>query len=168
MLKVSNKGRYAVRALFDLAFLASDQPAQIRDIAERQRIPVRFLEQIFQDLKRARLVDSKRGPRGGYQLARPPERICVGDVLRALDGPIALVAEARATNGAGGARAGAYARRARKAEVDLRAVTDSVFTDLARDVERCFDAVTLEDLCARGEALGLRRRARPLPTDYVI
>src|SRR5438132_13613134 len=72
MLKVSNKGRYAVRALFDLAFLASDQPAQIRDIAERQRIPVRFLEQIFQDLKRARLVDSKRGPRGGYQPARPP------------------------------------------------------------------------------------------------
>src|SRR4051812_10767570 len=111
MLKVSNKGRYAVRALFDLAFHASDQPAQLRDIAERQRIPLRFLEQIFQDLKRARLVDSKRGPRGGYQLARTPERICVGDVLRALDGPIALGQPAEDEKPA--QPRGAYARRAR-------------------------------------------------------
>ena len=193
MLKVSNKGRYAVRALFDLAFHASDQPAQLRDIAARQRIPLRFLEQIFQDLKRARLVDSKRGPRGGYQLARSPDRICVGDVLRALDGPIALIADAgegngasvatraarasRASGSANGdaagtktsrAKAGLYAQRARASEADLRAVTDGVFTDLARDVERCFDAVTLEHLCVRGESLGLRRRARFLPNDYVI
>ena len=55
-----------------------------------------------------------------------------------------------------------------KGGVDLREVTDGVFTDLARDVERCFDAVTLADVCARGEALGLTRRARPLSAAYVI
>jgi Rrf2 family protein len=162
MLKVSNKGRYAVRALFDLAFHRDAQPAQLRDIAERQRIPLRFLEQIFQDLKRARLVDSKRGPRGGYQLARPADEIRVGDALRALEGPIALVPEATA-------RAADPAKARRKtAEADLRQVTDGVFCDLARAVEGCFDAVTLEALCTRGEALGLRRRVRPPASAYVI
>jgi Rrf2 family iron-sulfur cluster assembly transcriptional regulator len=167
MLKVSNKGRYAVRALFDLAFHRDERPAQLRDIAERQRIPLRFLEQIFQDLKRARLVDSKRGPRGGYQLARPAGEIRVGDALRALEGPIALVAESSPSEPSRSAsRARTSAKRA--PEADWRQVTDAVFSDLARDVERCFDAVTLEDLCARGEAMGLRRRARPLVAAYVI
>src|SRR4029077_797652 len=118
----------AVRALFDLAFHASDQPAQLRDIAERQRIPLRFLEQIFQDLKRARLVDSKRGPRGGYQLARTPERICVGDVRRALEGPMALGQPPEAEKPLAQPR-GAYARRARPVDGDLRDVTESAFTD---------------------------------------
>ncbi len=166
MLKVSNKGRYAVRALFDLAFHREAQPAQLRDVAERQRIPLRFLEQIFQDLKRARLVDSKRGPRGGYRLARGAEQIRVGDVLRALDGPIAPAFEASGKANAAAPRTGVA--RARRSAVDLRQVTDGVFSDLARDVERCFDAVTLEDLCARGEALGLPRRVRRLVAGYVI
>ena len=175
MLKVSNKGRYAVRALLDLAFhlqaTPDSPPAQLRDVAERQRIPLRFLEQIFQDLKRAGLVDSKRGPRGGYQLARAADAIRVGDVLRALDGPIAIVADASARHAPlapRGARGRKMAAQPSKGGVDLREVTDGMFTDLARDVERCFDAVTLADVCARGEALGLTRRARPLTAAYVI
>ena len=62
-VKLSNKGRYAVRALFDIAYFNEGQPTQAKDIAERQGIPPRFLEQIFQDLKRAGIVGSKRGPR---------------------------------------------------------------------------------------------------------
>ena len=91
-MKLSNKGRYGVRALFDLAFHGEGASTQIKDIAERQAIPGRFLEQIFQDLRRASLVSSKRGPRGGYQLTRPAREISVGDVIRALEGPITVYA----------------------------------------------------------------------------
>src|SRR6188474_3334919 len=87
-VKLSNKGRYAVRALFDIAFYNEGRPTQVKDIAERQAIPPRFLEQIFQDLKRAGLVASRRGPRGGYQLAKTPAEIKLGDIVRALEGPI--------------------------------------------------------------------------------
>ena len=150
MWKLSNKGRYAVRALSDMAFHEDGSPLQIKDIAKRQRIPLRFLEQIFQDLKRAGLARSKRGPRGGYRLARGPAEIRVGDVLRAIDGP-------------GAAPRGTPARAPR----ELREVTDAVFDDLALAVERCFEKVTLEDVCARGEQMGIRRGLRPLSA-YVI
>lgn len=152
MLKLSNKERYALQALFDMAFHENGRPAQVKDIAVRQRIPVRFLEQIFQDLKRAGLVDSKRGPNGGYQLARPPREICVGDVLRATSGPVA------------GFDVGA---RRRKAAADVRDVTDALLRDLGKNVERCVDSVTLEDGFALGERLGLRRKART-PRAYAI
>lgn len=89
-MKLSNKGRYGVRAIFDIAFHNHGKATQIKDIAERQAIPPRFLEQIFQDLKRAGLVSSKRGPRGGYQLALSPAEIRIGDIIRALEGPITL------------------------------------------------------------------------------
>src|SRR3954470_21761776 len=89
-VKLSNKGRYAVRALFDIAFYNDGKPTQVKDIAERQNIPPRFLEQIFQDLKRAGIVGSKRGPQGGYSLARRATDIRLGDVVRALEGPITL------------------------------------------------------------------------------
>ena len=90
-MKLSNKSRYGVQAVFDIAFHAEGRAAQIKEIADRQSIPPRFLEQIFQDLKRAGLVASRRGPRGGYQLARPPSEIRLGDIVRALEGPIDLV-----------------------------------------------------------------------------
>jgi Rrf2 family protein len=139
VLRLSNRGRYAVRALFDLAFHGA---GQVRDVAERQRIPVRFLEQILQSLKRAGLVDSKRGPRGGFSLARSPDDVRLGDVLRAVEGPVALAPVPRR---------GAHPRRA-----DLRDVADAALAALGQEVEKCFDDVTLRDLCARGEELGLK------------
>src|SRR5690349_15572842 len=90
-VKLSNKGRYGVRALFDIAFHNDGRPTQIREISEREMIPARFLEQIFQDLKKAGIIGAKRGPRGGYHLARPAAEITLGDVFRALEGPIVVV-----------------------------------------------------------------------------
>src|SRR3954454_15928661 len=90
-VKLSNKGRYGVRALFDIAFHNDGRATQIREIAERELIPARFLEQIFQDLKKAGLIGSKRGPRGGYHLARPGAEIPIGDIIRALEGPVAVM-----------------------------------------------------------------------------
>ncbi len=151
LVKLSNKGRYAVRALFDIAFYNDGRPTQVKDIAERQGIPPRFLEQIFQDLKRAGIVGSKRGPQGGYSLARRPADIRLGDVIRALEGPIVLGERA-----AGVRRVGAEpGRRSRGA--DARWVTESVFRDLSAKVEACFDAVTIADICARADEVGLQR-----------
>src|SRR5437879_13208701 len=91
-MKLSTKTRYGVRAVFDIAFHNSGQPTQARDIARRQDVPLRYLEQIFQELRRAHLVSAKRGPRGGYFLARAPGEITLGDVVRAVQGPIHLCA----------------------------------------------------------------------------
>lgn len=142
-VKLSNKGRYAVRALFDIAFYNEGRPTQVKDIAERQGIPPRFLEQIFQDLKRAGIVGSKRGPQGGYSLARVAPEIRLGDVVRALEGPIML-----------GER---DARGTRRPGVDARRVTEQVFRDLSARVESCFDEVTIADIVARASELGLVR-----------
>ena len=139
-MKLSNKGRYGVCAMFDIAFHAKGGPAQIKDIARRQDIPPRFLEQIFQDLKRAGLVTSKRGPKGGYALALTPADIRVGDVVRALEGPTQI-------EGSDGAVGG---------DSKSRALTQRVFSELSASIDACFDAITLEDLCERGEADGVR------------
>jgi Rrf2 family transcriptional regulator, iron-sulfur cluster assembly transcription factor len=141
-VKLSNKGRYGVRALFDIAFHNGGQPTQIKDISARQTIPARFLEQIFQDLKRAGLVGAKRGPRGGYHLARPAYEIRLGDVVRALEGPIAI-------NGRD--------EEATRPAVDGKDVTETVFRELSRRIEGCFDDVTIADMCRRGDELGLRK-----------
>ncbi|MGE0785777.1 MAG: Rrf2 family transcriptional regulator [Sandaracinaceae bacterium] len=147
-MKLSNKGRYGVKAMFDIAFHNRGRATQIKDIAERQSIPARFLEQIFQDLKRAGLVTSKRGPRGGYQLAQEPAQIRIGDIVRALEGPVVLTS----------------AKEQSKGDPTSRAVTEEAFADLAEQIEACFDGRTIEDLCERGEALGFRRSA---PSKYV-
>lgn len=140
-VKLSNKGRYGVRAIFDIAFHSGGKATQIKDISKRQAIPPRFLEQIFQDLKRAGLVTSKRGPRGGYALAVDPDDIRMGDIVRALEGPIALAG----TDGNG------------DADETSRLVTDAAFSELSESIEACFDAITIQDLCDRGDAHGVRR-----------
>lgn len=151
-MKLSNKGRYGVRAIFDIAFHNDGRATQIKEIAERQAIPPRFLEQIFQDLKRAGLVSSRRGPRGGYQLARAAADIRLGDIVRALEGSIALSPKEDNAGEQG------------EGDATSRAVTEEAFHDVSERIEACFDAVTIESLCERGEALGYRRRP---PNRYV-
>ncbi len=143
-MKLSNKGRYAVRALFDIAFYNDGRPTQVKDIAERQAIPPRFLEQIFQDLKRGGIVGSKRGPQGGYSLTRRAQDIRLGDVVRALEGPIQL--GDRETQG-----------RRNQASSDAKRVTELMFRDLSSHVEACFDAITINDICTRAEEFGMMR-----------
>ncbi len=85
---ISQKARYSFKALIALA-RRPDETVQIRDIAEQENIPRSFLEQILLDLKRHRLVGSRRGKEGGYFLAQPPAEITLGQILRLSDGPIA-------------------------------------------------------------------------------
>jgi Rrf2 family transcriptional regulator, cysteine metabolism repressor len=85
-MNISVKGEYALKAIFDLASHSVDKPVKIAEIAQRQKIPQKFLELILAGLKQGGFVESRRGAEGGYMLARRPESITVGDVLRFIDG----------------------------------------------------------------------------------
>ncbi len=89
-MNVSAKVDYAVRALVTLA-AAGGTPVTGSEMAEEQELPIKFLEGILGELRRAGLVESKRGPVGGYQLGRPASQVSVADVIRAIDGPLAVV-----------------------------------------------------------------------------
>jgi Rrf2 family protein len=141
-MKLSNKGRYALQAVFDLAYHNAGRAAQIRDICDRQAIPARFLEQVFRDLKRAGLVRSKRGPRGGYELAREANEVRIGDVVRAIEGPLSLAQIDGKTLGSSSGE-----------------VLREVMTTLSQKIEDALDEITIADLCGRAERLGLARAA---------
>ena len=88
---ITQKTRYALRSLLFLVEEGEGKPVQLGRIAETQRIPPKYLELIMLDLKKAGLVKSIRGPKGGYGLSRTPELISFGEIVRAMEGPIALV-----------------------------------------------------------------------------
>ena len=88
MISVTSKSRYAVVAMAELARSAEDRPIPIATVAERRGMPVQFLEQLFSTLRRSGLLESYRGMRGGYTLARPADQITVLEVVQALDGRV--------------------------------------------------------------------------------
>lgn len=90
-MRLSTKGEYASRAMLELAMREKEGPLRIRLISEAQGIPERFLEQILLLLKRAGYLRSRKGPRGGYVLAKPPDKISVAEVIRVMDGPLAPI-----------------------------------------------------------------------------
>jgi Rrf2 family protein len=153
-MRLSTKTRYGVRAVFDIAYHAAPDgsAAQAKEVAKRQRIPLRYLEQIFQDLKKAGLVESKRGPRGGYTLRRDPGEIRLGDIVRALQGPIEsmIVVDDDVPRGKG-----------------ARGITSDLWEDLAAHVNEWFDRVTVMDLVRRAESRGLPRAGDPAPMYFI-
>ena len=90
-MKLSKKSEYALRALLELTLVHGTSTLQRHQIAARQHIPVEFLEQILLALKRAGLLSSRRGMKGGYALIKSPDEITLGQVIRVLDGPLAPI-----------------------------------------------------------------------------
>jgi Rrf2 family cysteine metabolism transcriptional repressor len=92
VLIISTKGDYGMRAAIDLARNYDvAEPVQVKDIAERQDIPKDYLSLIMVDLRKGGVVESVRGPRGGYRLSRPPAEVSMGEILEILEGPIQLL-----------------------------------------------------------------------------
>ncbi|MBC8632424.1 Rrf2 family transcriptional regulator [[Eubacterium] tenue] len=89
-MKLSTKGRYGLKAMFELSLTQRDGPVPLRQIAQRQNISEQYLEQIFSSLKKSGLIKSVRGAQGGYLLVKEPKDITVGDILRVLEGPISI------------------------------------------------------------------------------
>jgi Rrf2 family iron-sulfur cluster assembly transcriptional regulator len=151
-LRVTTRTRYAIRALYHLAFHRSGAATQAKEIAEVQKIPLRFLEQILQDLRRAGVIEARRGPRGGYALARPPAEISMADVLRAVRGPLEeLLGVEEPDDGAPGSN-------------DVPAL---VWGEVGSRLIGVLEQSTLADFIARAEASGVRRAVAPA-TMYFI
>jgi len=90
-MRLSKRGEYGLRALQDLAAHYGEGPVPNKELAERNNIPPRFLEQILLTLKHGQIMRSRKGPHGGYYLARPPQQINLAEVVRLLDGPLAPI-----------------------------------------------------------------------------
>ncbi len=127
-MNISVKGEYALQAIFDLASQPAGEPVKIAEIARRQHIPQKFLELILASLKQGGFVESRRGAEGGYLLARSPESITVGELLRYVEGPM---------QGRG--------RQRRKAETPFTAMWE----DVDRAVSAIVDRTTFAELVAR-------------------
>jgi Rrf2 family cysteine metabolism transcriptional repressor len=91
MIRISTRGRYALRAMVDLAQHAGSEPVPRQDIAERQEISADYVAQLFRQIQAAGLVEGVKGPGGGYRLARDPATITAADVVLAVEGPVAVV-----------------------------------------------------------------------------
>lgn len=87
-MKLSTKGRYGVKAMFDLALHYGNEPISIKSISERQGISEYYLEQLFSPLRKANLILSVRGAQGGYKLSKAPSEITILDIMNILEGPI--------------------------------------------------------------------------------
>ena len=156
-MKLTTKTRYGVRAMFDIAYHSDGVAAQAKDIARREDIPLRYLEQIFQDLKRSGLVESKRGPRGGYTLKREAKAINLADIVVALQGPIEdmfiLESESKDQDPA--------------VPVCSRHVTTAIWEELAEQVTGWLSTITLADLVARGSDIGVPRTGSGQPMYFI-
>ena len=131
-MRISTKGRYAIRLMLDLAMNASGDPIRLKDVARRQDISEKYLEQIISILNKAGFVRSVRGPQGGYTLQWPPEEYTVGMILRLTEGSLAPVECVDDTNAC-------CAREDNCATRILRKKLDDAINDVV-------DHVTLEDL----------------------
>ena len=143
-MKISTKGDYATRALQDLALHYGEGPIPIEAIAKRQALPVRYLEQLLLILKRAGFLTSKRGVNGGYYLAKPPREITLGQIVRAVDGPIVPI------------YCVSEAPREHCSQEPYCALRD-VWLEVRHAVSAIVDHTTLADICDRIRA-GTRER----------
>lgn len=143
MLPPSRRLLFAVEAVLDIAYNAGSDPVQSGEITRRQHIPKRYLEQVLQQLVRAEILTGVRGPRGGYRLARERRRITLGDIVRVIQ---AMEQSADPADEPAGAALG-------------HEVVRPIWRELQDEFLQKLDAITLQDLCARARATGLRSEA---------
>jgi Rrf2 family protein len=135
-VRVSRKGEYALRAMIDLSLRYGEGPVTVAEVSRRGGIPRKFLQQILLQLRQAGLVQSVRGPAGGYALMRPPADITLAEVLREIDGPLAPVSCVSAW---------AHRTCGRERQCGLYSVMLGVRNAIAGILE----SATLEDVCDR-------------------
>ena len=148
-MRFSLQVQYAICGVFDLAYNGHGEPVQIRVISQRQAIPARYLEQIFGRLRRSEIVTSKRGPGGGYTLARTAATITLREVLEAVEGPLA---ETIAMDD------GVSARTHRP---------DFLWPALARRFADALDATTIEQLCSDAARSEVPRAEAAAPMYFI-
>lgn len=137
-MKISTKGDYATRALQELSMHYNKGLLQIEEIADRQDIPVRYLEQLLLILKRAGYLESKRGVNGGYSLAKAPHQITLGEIIRLMEGPPAPIYCVDPLS-------------RDKCSVEKGCGFQSVWGEVRDAVSDILDNVTFEEICRRAQ-----------------
>ena len=145
-MKISTQSRYGLRALFDIAYHSAGLSTQVKDISARQAISPRYIEQIFQKLKRAGIIKSVRGPSGGYYLARKIDEITAGDVVRATEGAVELVHCSGTKN-----------KPTKRCDRIQKCPVKDVWTEASKRLMAYLDSVTLQDLCKEAQLKGVER-----------
>ena len=142
MLQVSQRTHYGLRAMTELAKAYGSGPRSLAWIAEAQHLPAGYLEQLAIPLRRAGLIEATRGAHGGYRLARPPEAVSVGEIVRVLEGAVTPV-ECLADDYPGGSCA-----------LELGCLSRPLWQRLKDAIDQVLDSTTLADLCATGDGQG--------------
>lgn len=154
LVRVSQRGEYALRAVLALGLRYGPGVVATHKIAEEQRIPKRFLEQILNDLKDAGVVESRRGVLGGYRLARPPQGISLAEIVRHIDGPLAPIRCASENF-----------YEPCTCPDEARCGIRSVMQEVRAAIVKVLESVTVAQLCERARKLGFG----PATTlDYMI
>ena len=151
-MNLTKMTRFGTRAVFDIAYNSSGVPVQVRDIAKRQELPLKFLEQIFNKLKKTDFIKSSRGPGGGYELTKDPSEITVGDIVRAVEESLDLVCCVSDT------------KTCERAE---QCPTRPVWEETSRRIKEYLDTVTIADLCEDACRKGIKQDSNH-PFDYNI
>jgi Rrf2 family protein len=131
-MRISTKGRYSLEALLYMALLPRGEYSSTRSIAENTGLSDGYLEQLFIPLRKAGIVQGIRGPQGGYLPGRPIKKITVGDVLRAVEGPLEPVACVTSND----------------CPMKPTCISIHTWSDLYREITNCVDSITLSDLAA--------------------
>jgi Rrf2 family iron-sulfur cluster assembly transcriptional regulator len=144
-MRLSTQSRYGVRAIFDIAYHSEGLGTQVKDISRRQGISSRYLEQIFQKLKKAKIVGSKRGPTGGYFLSKKPEEITIGEIVGVTEGNIAPVLCINPEDS--------------KQTCDRfgECVTRIIWNEAGSRLKEYFNSVTIKDLCRMAQEMGVKK-----------
>jgi Rrf2 family transcriptional regulator, cysteine metabolism repressor len=132
-MRISTKGRYGVRAMFDLAMHNRENAIALKGVAAREHISEKYLEHLFASLKKAGLIHSVRGAQGGYRLAHPPEEITLGDIIRVLEGPVTP--------------SECVTEEAEFCERMTECVMHDVWGRIRTQIDEVLDSVTLADVC---------------------
>jgi Rrf2 family protein len=133
-MKISTKIRYGARAMLELASHYGEGPIELREIAKRENISIKYLEQVINPLRAGGLVKAIRGSKGGYSLAKPPSEICLYDVIETLEGPLNLLE---------------CLRDPKACQKVPSCVTRDIWKEVSDAISKIFYSVTLEDMVTR-------------------
>ena len=141
-MRLTTRGRYAVTAMLDLALHSENRPVSLAEISERQTISLSYLEQLFSRLRKAGLVDSVRGPGGGYLLVGQTELVCVADIIKAVNESV----DSTNCGGRGDCQGGSIC------------LTHNLWDDLSRQINDFLSGISLADLVAKRDVQTIAHR----------
>ena len=143
-MKLTTKGRYAVTAMIDLSLNDNEGPVSLLEISERQSISLSYLEQLFSKLRKEGLVNSMRGPGGGYSLSREPNKIAISSIILAVDENLDVTSCGNAATGCN--------------EDNKRCLTHNLWMDLSNRIQSFLDNISLQDMMDKSDVLEVASR----------